>query len=144
MLARVDVSDPCLMNSTGSNTLCVTESLTGLQTLNGPFTATALQRLLGQIVSSGVPPLPQSITCTDCAKATFNVFQQGFPGLVGSDAADNVNQQCGATFSGKLSVLVQRGDSCSHCRPVHHRRAEPARRQADRQLCHSIAKFDHT
>ena len=91
----------CWLLSTNTNTLCVTESLTNLESINGPLTGAAVQQLLRQIVSGSVPPLPQNITCTDCAKQTFITLEQGFPGLVGSDAANNLNQQCGANFSGK-------------------------------------------
>ncbi|KAI0344724.1 hypothetical protein BDW22DRAFT_1354871 [Trametopsis cervina] len=89
----------CLQDQS-NNTLCATETLRGYETVNGPFTVDALTKLLGEIKGSAVPPsVPQSTECSSCAKQAYNVLTQQFPGVINSDAQQNIQQTCGADFT---------------------------------------------
>ncbi|KAI0685207.1 hypothetical protein BC835DRAFT_1310136 [Cytidiella melzeri] len=89
----------CLQDQS-NNTLCATETLQGYEAVNGPLTLPALETLFGQITSSSVPPsVPQSVECTNCSKAAYNILTTNFPGVINSDAQDNVQQLCGADFT---------------------------------------------
>jgi hypothetical protein len=74
-------------------TFCLTETLTNLESVTGPLTLANLAKLAHN------PPtnLPANITCTDCIKATYNIFVQDFPTMV-SGLKPTLETQCGASF----------------------------------------------
>ncbi|KAI0812579.1 hypothetical protein BC629DRAFT_1436602 [Irpex lacteus] len=89
----------CLKDD-ANNTLCATETLKGYESANGPLNVDALKALLGDVEGSSVPPtVPQSVECSSCAKQAFNIVNQQFPGVLNSDAQQNVQQTCGADFT---------------------------------------------
>ena len=87
-----------MFRSTSNNTLCPTEFLTNLQTVTGTLSLTNLQTFLGQVVNSQVPTIPKSVECTDCTKQWYNIITTNFPGVVSSDAEQNVSDTCGSDF----------------------------------------------
>lgn len=91
-----------------NNTLCATEFLTNLQSVTGPLTLSALEAFGSQIVASAVPNIPASVECTDCTKGWFNIVKQNFPGVVNSDAQQNVQDRCGAAFVGASLIVAPR------------------------------------
>jgi hypothetical protein len=93
-------------HSQANNTLCATETLHGYESANGPLTLNNLSKLLGEITSSAVPPsVPQSVECSSCAKAAYNVITQKFPSVISSDEEQNAQQTCGAGFTGESSFF---------------------------------------
>ena len=87
--------------STSNNTLCPVESIQQIEASTGqPFTLSTLNQFLGSITSSNAPPLPKSLECSDCSKATYQIINGAFAGILGSDQEQNASQTCGASFVG--------------------------------------------
>lgn len=86
--------------SNSSDKLCVTETLTTVESLVGPLTVNNVPSIFGTIMSQ--TQVPTNISCTSCAKEAFNIIKQDVP-----SAADAINRdlgaQCGAVFVGMLT-----------------------------------------
>jgi hypothetical protein len=84
----------CLENTSNNDELCVTETLTNIQTTTGTLTLSSVSNLLfgGSNVS-----LPSNTTCTSCTKAAYNLANKNFPGLV-SGEKNAIEQTCGQSF----------------------------------------------
>ncbi len=79
--------------------MCVTETLTTVESLVGPLTVNNVPSIFGTIMSQ--TQIPTNISCTSCAKEAFNIIKQDVP-----SAADGINRDlgglCGAAFVGML------------------------------------------
>lgn len=78
------------------NTLCLTETLRNIEGTTGPLT---LNSIMGMIMGGRIPDIPKNVTCTDCIKAAYNVINTDVPSVT-SDAAPELQSQCGASFTG--------------------------------------------
>jgi len=88
----------CLEDSTDSDELCVTQTLTNIQSTTGTLTLTELSSILDTMIGGGTLGLPQNTTCTNCNKASYNIANADFPSLVGSENA-TIQTTCGASFT---------------------------------------------
>ncbi|TCD60966.1 hypothetical protein EIP91_009247 [Steccherinum ochraceum] len=91
----------CLTDSNNNNGLCVTETLTAVQSSTGTTLSTnGVMQLVQQIMGGQVPNLPSSVLCTDCTKAAFNIINTQYPGLANGsvNVVGNISSTCGADF----------------------------------------------
>jgi hypothetical protein len=87
----------CLKDNSASK-LCATELLTDIQASVGTLSITSLVQIIPNLLS-GSASIPQTVTCSDCVKQTYNVVQQNFPGLLGSGASSALGTACGSAFT---------------------------------------------
>lgn len=88
----------CLKDSGNSSTLCVTETLTNIQSSTGTLSKNALTTLISQAMQGQLPNVPSSALCTDCTKEAFNIIKDDYPSLVNSNVDNAVSTECGAAF----------------------------------------------
>jgi hypothetical protein len=75
------------------NTHCITQSLTNIQSVTGTLNVPELESLFAG--GYGNVTLPANLTCTNCAKATYNIFEPVDPSLI---PKATVEAECGASF----------------------------------------------
>ncbi|GJJ06207.1 hypothetical protein Clacol_000396 [Clathrus columnatus] len=101
------------LKSTSNDTLCVSNTLLGVQTLqNSPISlnnaATTIAQVAGQAGNSSLPP---NLLCTDCNKAALDILTKNDP-AIGSNSGfqSTIASQCGADFlSGPSPTNVVEG-----------------------------------
>jgi len=95
------------LKDTSTSTLCLTETLTGIQSATTTLSLTNIVGLVTKLMSGQTISIPQNVTCSDCSKAAYTVAAQSFPSLVG-DAQSTVSGECGADFvNGQMPTDVQ-------------------------------------
>lgn len=88
----------CLKDNGNSSQLCVTETLTNIQTSTGTLSKSAVEQLVSQAMQGSLPNVPSSALCTDCTKEAFNIIKEDYPGLVNNNVESVVSNECGASF----------------------------------------------
>ncbi|KAA1472850.1 hypothetical protein DENSPDRAFT_881574 [Dentipellis sp. KUC8613] len=90
----------CLKDNDASQ-LCVTQTLSNVQSAAGTLSLNNIISLVPKILSGGLAALnlPQNATCTNCLKEAYNIAVQDQPGLIPSSANSTVSGQCGASFT---------------------------------------------
>jgi hypothetical protein len=90
--------------STTSNSLCVTDLLTTVQSSVGTLSESNLPNIvLGLFSGSTTSQLSSALTsleCSNCVKATYNIIQKNFGDLLSSDDKSNLTATCGSGFTG--------------------------------------------
>ncbi|TFK73967.1 hypothetical protein BDN72DRAFT_875452 [Pluteus cervinus] len=78
------------------NTVCLTETLTAIQDVNGPLTFQEVVPIIEGDVSAN---LPTNITCSNCQKAAYNIIKAQLP-IADDQVTDAaVQKECGASFT---------------------------------------------
>jgi len=77
-----------------SNTNCITQTLTNVQSVVGTLSVTNIVGIVGKLDQVQIPT---NVTCTDCMKAAYNIIKTDVPDLA-SDIAPAAQSQCGAAF----------------------------------------------
>ena len=81
-----------------NNTLCVTDLLDDVESVEGTLSLDNIAALLPQILTGQVSSLPSYITCNDCVKQAFTVLQTDQPSLANQTVEDALTSQCGSDF----------------------------------------------
>jgi len=85
----------CLADVSKNNQLCVTQTLSSIETVTGPLTIDKVQ----QILSNGTSSLSGVNLCTPCVKQIYNIAKTDFPTIFGQgDIATSLQADCGASF----------------------------------------------
>jgi len=87
----------CLEDNSNNDELCVTETLTNIQSTTGTLTLTSLSTLFSSLLGGGSLSLPSNTTCTSCTKAAYNIANKNYPGLVSGETIA-IEQTCGQSF----------------------------------------------
>jgi hypothetical protein len=87
--------------SSRSNQLCVTETLTNVESLVGTLSINNVDNVISTIRT--LDSVPANVTCTDCIKQTYNILRTDFPSVVGG-LTPILETQCGTNFTGE-SIL---------------------------------------
>ncbi|THH17723.1 hypothetical protein EW146_g3138 [Bondarzewia mesenterica] len=88
----------CLQD-TSANELCVTETLSGIQNATGTLSINNIVSLVPQILAGSSANIPQNVTCSNCAKEAYNIFNNFFPTLLTSSDKSSVQTECGSSFT---------------------------------------------
>ncbi|KAK0461208.1 uncharacterized protein EV420DRAFT_1530896 [Desarmillaria tabescens] len=83
----------CLQDS---DTYCVTETLRGIESSVGTLSVNRIVSLIG--AQSGLSSLPSNVTCSNCAKAAYNILKEADPGLA-DNGTESIQSQCGESFT---------------------------------------------
>lgn len=97
-LAYPTVRKIACLKDTSSDTLCVTQELTNIQSSVGTLSKSEIQQLVTQISSGQLPNVSASALCNDCSKAAFNIAKSDFPDLVNDNIQSTISGQCSASF----------------------------------------------
>jgi len=84
------------LKDTSTKTLCVTETLTNIQSVLGTLSISNLENVVANALA--LTSFPTNVTCTDCIKQAYNIFVKDFPSEV-SGLAGPLQSQCGASFT---------------------------------------------
>lgn len=77
------------------NTNCITQTLTNAQNIVGTLSIKKIIDLISHPVPSD---LSANVTCTNCAKAAYNIIRQDIPSLGMADTS-TIQKQCGSSFT---------------------------------------------
>jgi len=89
----------CLADASNNNQLCVTQTLSSVETVTGALTISKLIQTVPTIVTGDASSLNGVNLCTPCVKQIYNVAKTDFPAIFGQgDIATNVRADCGASF----------------------------------------------
>jgi len=90
----------CLADASSSNQLCVTQTLSNIQTAGGTLTLDKLIQDVSAIVDGQASSLNGANLCTPCDKQVYNVAKNDFPAIFGqgTSIASEVQSSCGASF----------------------------------------------
>ncbi|KAH7913919.1 hypothetical protein BJ138DRAFT_1001353 [Hygrophoropsis aurantiaca] len=95
------------LKDTSTSTLCLTETLTGIQSATTTLSLTNIVGLITKVMSGQTVSIPQNVTCSDCSKAAYTIAAQNFPSLVSGEQS-SVSSTCGADFTnGQMPTDVQ-------------------------------------
>lgn len=100
--------------SNGTN--CLASTLNDIQSANGPLTLNSLIQL---VTLGNVPNIPSNVTCSDCTKAAYNILRSDVPSIV-SDTSGELQQQCGANFTGKTTIRMDEMKINDCCNSFRH------------------------
>ncbi|KAK0212786.1 hypothetical protein DFS33DRAFT_65888 [Desarmillaria ectypa] len=89
----------CLQDS---NTYCVTETLRVIESSVGTLSVNRIVSLVGE--QSGFSSLPNNVTCSNCAKAAYNILKDADPDLA-NNGTESIQSQCGESFTGERIFL---------------------------------------
>jgi hypothetical protein len=94
-----------ICSNSNNKELCVTETLTSIQTNTGTLTIDKLLQIVPAIAAGEANSLNGTNLCTPCVKQFYNVAESGFPGIFGpgTTVASNVQTDCGSSFVGELT-----------------------------------------
>lgn len=87
----------CLKDGS-ANQLCVTQTLTNLQSSTGTLSISGIIALVPNLLGGGFANIPKNETCTNCLKESYNLISQMQPNPFNSDAQSAISNQCGADF----------------------------------------------
>lgn len=95
-----------ICSASNNKELCVTETLTNIQTSTGTLTFDQLNQVVPEIAAGDTSSLKGANLCTPCVKQMYNVAKTDFPSDFGqgTTVASNVQADCGASFVGKFAV----------------------------------------
>jgi hypothetical protein len=86
----------CLADASKKNQLCITQTLSNVESVTGPLT---LSKILQIVPSIATGSLDAVNLCTPCVKQIYNVAKTDFPTIFGAgDVQSNVQAKCGASF----------------------------------------------
>jgi len=89
----------CLADASNKNQLCITQTLSNVETVTGTLTLTKIAQLVPAIATGQNSSLQGVNLCTPCVKQIYNVAKNGFPTVFGTgNIASNVQANCGASF----------------------------------------------
>jgi len=89
----------CLADSSKSNQLCVTQTLSSIETVTGSLTIEKVHQILSELASGQASSLNGVNFCTPCVKQIYNVAKTDFPTIFGQgDISTSVQADCGASF----------------------------------------------
>jgi len=89
----------CLADASAKNQLCVTQTLSKIESVTGTLTTSKLVQIVPAIAAGDTSSLNGVNLCTPCVKQIYNVAKTDFPTTFGQgDVASNVQASCGASF----------------------------------------------
>ncbi|KAK7692912.1 hypothetical protein QCA50_004550 [Cerrena zonata] len=97
-MAYPTVRKVACLKDTSNDTLCLTQTLTNVQSSIGTLSKSEIQQLVSQISAGQIPSIPSSAYCTDCDKEALNIAKTDFPDLFNSNVQSAVSGQCSADF----------------------------------------------
>lgn len=101
------------LNDTSTNTLCVPELLTNIQSATTTLSLDNIVALVTKLVSGQSTGIPSSAICTNCTKAAYTVLSQSLP-AVASTAQSSFSSECGANYTdGQMPSGIQEASSNS-------------------------------
>lgn len=92
--------------SVSNNQLCVTQTLSNIQTASGTLTIDKLLQIVSGIFTGQASPVNGTNLCTPCVKQIYNVAKNDFPAIFGQGTTITSDAQntCGASFVGESTV----------------------------------------
>jgi len=90
----------CLADASNNKQLCVTQTLTTIQSNTGTLTIDKLLQVVPAIATGQTSSLNGTNLCTPCVKQIYNVAKGDFPAIFGQGTtiASDVQADCGASF----------------------------------------------
>lgn len=90
----------CLADASDNKQLCVTQTLTNIQTVTGTLTIDKIQQLATTISNGQTSSLSNVNFCTPCVKQAYNVAKGDFPAVFGQGTtpASDLQAKCGSSF----------------------------------------------
>jgi len=91
----------CLADASNNNQLCVTQTLSNIQTATGgTLTLTQLILIVSDVVAGQTSSLNGANLCTPCVKQMYNVAKNAFPAIFGqgTSIASDLQTGCGSSF----------------------------------------------
>jgi len=89
----------CLADASNNNQLCVTQTLSNVETVTGTLTIDKLSTVVSAIAGGNTSSLNGVNLCTPCDKQIYNTAKNDFPAIFGQGAlASDVRNTCGASF----------------------------------------------
>jgi hypothetical protein len=89
----------CLADASSNNQLCVTQTLSNVEAVNGALTTSKLSGILSAVAGGNFSSLTGVNLCTPCDKQIYNTAKNDFPAIFGQGAiATDVQSACGASF----------------------------------------------
>jgi len=90
----------CLADASNGNQLCVTQTLSTIQTANGTLTIDELLQVIPAILTGQTNSVNGVNLCTPCVKQIYNVARNDFPAIFGqgTTVASDLQTDCGASF----------------------------------------------
>lgn len=95
-------------SASNNNQLCVTQTLSNIQTATGgTLTLTQLILIVSDVVAGQVSSLNGANLCTPCVKQMYNVAKNAFPAIFGqgTSIASDLQTGCGSSFVGELTFF---------------------------------------
>jgi len=84
----------CLKHTT-TDTLCVTETLTNIQSVVGTLSFDNAENVAARLTSLGT--LPSNVVCTSCVKQSYNILRAELPNAA-ANATAPLQSQCGPSM----------------------------------------------
>lgn len=93
-------------SASNNNQLCITQTLSNIQTASGTLTLDRLLQIVPDIVTGQTDSINGTKLCTPCVKQIYNVAKTDFPAIFGQGTSIASNQQtnCGTSFVGESTV----------------------------------------
>jgi len=89
----------CLADTSNNNELCVTETLSSVETVTGNLTINKLLQIVPAVVSGNTSSLNGVNLCTPCTKQIYDIAKTDLPAMYAQgDIASKVKATCGASF----------------------------------------------
>jgi len=89
----------CLADASNNNQLCVTQTLSNVETVTGPLTIDKLSGTISTVAGGNTSSLNGVNLCTPCDKQIYNTAKNDFPAIFGQGAiATDVQNACGTSF----------------------------------------------
>jgi hypothetical protein len=97
-----------LCSASSNNQLCVTQTLSNVEAVNGALTTSKLSGILSAVAGGNFSSLTGVNLCTPCDKQIYNTAKNDFPAIFGQGAiATDVQSACGASFVGKSAIFIR-------------------------------------
>jgi hypothetical protein len=89
----------CLADASKKNQLCLTQTLSSVESVTGTLTVNKIVQIVPAIVAGETAPLNGVNLCTPCVKQIYNVAKTDFPTIFGAnDVTSDMQVKCGASF----------------------------------------------
>ena len=93
-------------SSSKSNQLCVTQTLSTVESATGTLTTDKLGQVIDTVLNGQT--IQGVNLCTPCVKQIYNIAKTDFPSTFGQgEIYNNVQANCGASFVGKSTTPDQ-------------------------------------
>jgi len=104
----------CLADASKNNQLCVTQTLSLIETATGTLSIDKITKIVPAIAAGDTSSINGINLCTPCVKQIYNVAKTDFPAIFDqSDIASDVKAKCGDSFvdgASDSNILQTAGD----------------------------------